>query len=147
MQLSDPGSSSGEFCSTMPTKNDRDIAEKWIIDTVSSKHMTSSTVNLNKWNPCVPPEKVMLEVGRGMIARGNGEGRIIGFGLENGSVEIKIKELLLVPELSVNVLAVTRITDEGNSVHFTIIWFVHFSSKDCRIMDAETPIVEFYIHT
>lgn len=130
VQFSDSGSRSGEFCFTMPTRTDRGITEKWIIDTGSSKHMTSSTVNLRSWNHCA--EKVMLADGRRLTVRGNGEGRIVGRGLDGDSVEIKIKDLLFVPGLSVNVLSVSQMTNEG--------YCVQFSSEDCRIMDAGTVV-------
>lgn len=66
------------------------------------------------------------------MARGSGTGRIVGRGVKGESVDIEMKELLYVPELSSNVLSVSRMTDEG--------FYVQFGPKDCRIMDGNIVI-------
>ncbi|KXJ42089.1 hypothetical protein RP20_CCG028238 [Aedes albopictus] len=113
-------------CFTATTGGCASDEEKWIVDTGCSKHMTRSTVSLGWWNPYA--EKVSVADGRTVKAKGSGTGRIIGRGLEGEIVDIKVKELLYVPELSTNVLSVSRMTDEG--------YYVQFGPKDCRILDG-----------
>lgn len=132
LQYPDPGSSSGchGVCFTATSGKHKSSDEKWIIDSGSTKHMTNSTDSLGWWNPCA--EKVILADGKTVTARGSGQGRITTRGRKGTSVEIKIEELMFVPELSVNVLSVSRITEEG--------YTVRFGSKDCIIMDGETVV-------
>lgn len=130
VQHPEAGSSSRGACFTVKTASDVPVNQKWIIDSGSSRHMTNTTACLSWWNPCV--ENIALADGRTLTARGSGQGRIVGRGLEAESVEIKLKELLFVPGLSVNVLSVSRMTDAG--------YYVQFGPKDCRIMNAETVI-------
>lgn len=132
VQHPDPESSgSGRgVCFTVTAGSDVSIAEKWILDTGCTKHMTNSTASLGWWNPC--NEEVLLADGKRLKTRGSGQGRITGVGLAGEKVELKLKELLYVPGLSRNVLSVSRITDEG--------YGVQFGPLDCRIMDGDKVI-------
>ncbi|KXJ81382.1 hypothetical protein RP20_CCG020176 [Aedes albopictus] len=120
------GACSRDVCFNLTTGSDVD-AGRWIIDTGCTRHMTNSTMNLGWWNPCA--EEVVLADGKAVKAKGSGQGRIVGVGMYGEQVEVKIKELLYVPELSRNVLSVSRITEDG----YTVV----FGSRSCRIMDGE----------
>lgn len=123
----DPG---GVCFTTTTTGADVLTSPKWILDTGCTKHMTGSEesfVRKSLWK-----EKVTLADGRTVKAKGRGQGRIIGRGLEGASIDMKLKELLYVPELSGNVLSVSRITDEGYSVVF--------GPTSCRILDGNKVI-------
>lgn len=132
VRYSDPESEGGNrgVCFTVTTESEESCAEKWIVDTGSTKHMTNSTRNLGWWNPCT--EEVVLANGNTVKARGSGNGRISTKGLNGERVEVKMKELLYVPGLSSNVLSVSRITEDG----YTVV----FSPRDFRIMDGETVL-------
>lgn len=123
VQHPDAGSSNSRgVCFT--TICDTSCGERWIIDSGCTRHMTSTTTSLGWWNPCT--ENVSFADGKTVIAKGSGQGRIVGRGLADEAVEINVKELRFVPGLSVNVVSVSRITDEGYSVHF--------GPMDCRNM-------------
>lgn len=134
VQHPEPGGSGtiGGVCfRTTTTTTGRALTrQKWILDTGCTKHMTGSEGSLVRkmlWN-----EKVTLADGRTVTTKGRGQGRIFGRGLDGKPVDMKLKELLYVPELSGNVLSVSRITDEG----YTVV----FSSTNCRILDGSTVI-------
>lgn len=117
-------------CFTMTTEGDNSTSEKWVIDTGCTKHMANSTANLGWWNPCA--EEVLIADGNKVRAKGSGEGKIVGVGLNDDPIEVKLKEVLYVPGLSRNVLSVSKITEEG----FTVV----FRPKDCWIMDGNTVL-------
>lgn len=124
--------SSGEdrgVCFNMTTSGDV-TEEKWIIDTGCTKHMTNSTTSLGWWNPC--SAEVMLPDGKIVKAKGRGQGRIVGVGMDGERIEVKLKEVLYVPGLSRNVLSVNRITEEGYSVVF--------GRSSCQILDANKVV-------
>lgn len=132
VQHPDPGSdSSGRgVCFTSTTGSGVKNAGRWIIDTGCTKHMTSSVESLSNRMPW--EENVSLADGNTVKTKGRGPGRIIGRGMKGEEIEIKLKELLYVPELAVSALSVSRITDEG--------YAVVFGRKDCRILDGSTVI-------
>lgn len=120
-----------EVCFVTTTGTDVKNRRKWIIDTGCTRHMTGSAEDFVSriWQREL---KITLADGRTVNSRGSGEGNIVGRGLQGESIGIKLKELLYVPELSVSVLSVSRITDQGYSVVFR--------PNDCRILDGNTVI-------
>lgn len=120
----------GGVCFSITTKSDVPIAEKWIIDTGCTKHMTNSVASFGWWNPCA--KEMSLADGKTVKVRGRGQGRIIGVGLDGRAIEVKLKDLQFVPGLSTNVLSVSRITDQGLCVQF--------GPKECRILDGSEVI-------
>lgn len=130
-QHPESSSSNREVCFTMTTAGSDALTERdWIIDTGCTKHMTGtvgSFINKVPWK-----EKITLADGRIVIARGNGQGKIVGRGKEGEIVDMKLKELLYVPGLCRNVLSISRITEEG--------YEVLFGTKDCRIMEGNKVI-------
>lgn len=127
---SDSNGDNRGVCFNMTTRRDADFAERWILDTGCTKHMTNSTASLGWWNP--EAEEVMLADGKTVKAKGSGQGIICGVGPDGNAVEMKLKKLLYVPGLSKNVLSVSRIAEEG----YTVL----FGPSDCRIMEGENVI-------
>lgn len=122
--------SASEVCFTTKTGRVLSSEDRWVLDTGCTTHMTNATTSLGWWNTCA--EKVMLADGRTVTARRKGKGQIAGRGLSGECIEIKLKELLYVPELSGSVLSVSRITNEG----YTVL----FGPTECRIMDGNAVI-------
>lgn len=118
-----------QVCFAMTTESDVP-SQKWIIDTGCTKHITNSISNLGWWNPC--SEDVILADGKTVKAKGHGEGRIVGVRKDGGRIDVTLKDVLYVPELSKNVLSVSQITEDGYSVVF--------GRMSCQVMDGDTVL-------
>ena len=88
----------------------------WIIDSGCTRHMTGDISKLENVRSC--REIVKLADGREIFVNAKGTGRFIGLDVEDQRMNVKLKDVLHVPELRSNVLSMSCIIDEGYSVCF-----------------------------
>lgn len=88
----------------------------WVMDSGASHHMTSDRSFFAK----LQSESGELYLADGKVAKieGVGEGCITGFDVKGRSVEVKLKNVLLVPNLNCNLMSVQRVVESGARVVF-----------------------------
>lgn len=78
-------------------------------------------------------DKVTLADGRNVDVNVSGNGRFIGVGEDGRQTDVRLKEVLYVPEMKANILSVSRMLDEGLTVCF--------SSGICRILRGNDVVL------
>lgn len=101
--------------------------EEWYIDSGSSRHMTPHADLLE--GKSGNTEKITAANGVKMSITGTGDGRVT-FG--NGNV--KVKSIMHVPELAVNLLSVSQIVQNGNTVIFNSDGCTIYNAKNERLL-------------
>ena len=117
-------------CFTTKTKQNED-SRGWIIDSGCTRHMTGNKEFLEQAIRC--RDKVTLADGRNVDVNVSGNGRFIGVGEDGRQTDVRLKEVLYVPEMKANILSVSRMLDEGLTVCF--------SSGICRILRGNDVVL------
>lgn len=95
---------------------DNTPTDGWIIDSGASHHVSSDRSFFAKLTSV--SRELCLADGRVTKVVGIGEGYITGFDGSGNSVTVKLKNVLLVPELNCNLMSVQRIVQSGARVEF-----------------------------
>lgn len=107
--------------------------EHWYLDSAASIHMTGNTNNLD-WHLKTKKQRVILANGDVLHSTAVGGVILPAVGPGEGSVDVKLNNVVVVPGLSTNLVSVEVITRLG----YTII----FNSNDCKILkDGEVVVV------
>lgn len=107
-------------------------SRSWTVDSGASCHMTSSGTFFDTLDEstCV---RVMMANGNHTKSGGFGSGFITGVDDEGNPVDIKLNDVLFVPDLDSGLLSVSKITDKG--------YEVLFKKKTVEIIDKSNKIV------
>lgn len=124
------GSDGNQVCFTTMVKNGNE-SHGWIIDSGCSKHMTGNLEILEK--PIAWRELTNLADGRNVPVTMRGTARFTGLNMRHERMDVKLKDVLYVPELKLNVLSVSRMIDEGYTVSFV--------SNGCKIMNGTDVVL------
>lgn len=118
-----------EVCfSVRPMKAD----ERWYLDSGCTSHMTGDVSKLVSVNES-RKQTICLADGNKVLSEGFGDCRVNTCDGSGDPVNLKLKNVLLVPDLKNNLLSVSKIADEG--------YDVTFSESECLIKKNESVIV------
>ena len=102
---------------------------KWIIDSGASKHMCNDKKLFSKIEDLKKPQ--MVKVGNGYPVRVKGKGTIkLTIMTNRGIKKCKLRKVLYVPDLSFNLLSVSRSAKAGKSFEF--------SADDCIVRNIKS---------
>ena len=91
--------------------------KKWLVDSGASKPMCNDEKQFNSMTPLEKPEKI--KVGDGFYLTATMQGNIKLKLNVNGKIKmVTVRDVLYVPELSYNLLSVSKATDSGKQVLF-----------------------------
>lgn len=110
----------------------RTVKNAWIMDSGASCHMTSDRSFFTVFSGGVGADVVLAD-GKKTKTAGSGEGVIKGIGVDGDPVEIRLTEVLFVPELEGGLLSVGKMARKG--------FEVHFSEHGCNVVNKSGNIV------
>ncbi len=93
--------------------------DSWIVDSGATCHMCNDKKQFVEFNSLEPPQEVTLGDGYSVEATGCGVVRLKMTLTDNKTKECKLKDVLYVPQLSYNLLSVSKATQLGKKVKFT----------------------------
>ncbi|KAK3023240.1 hypothetical protein RJ639_043352 [Escallonia herrerae] len=111
----------GNFLTALYSK--AEDSSDWIIDFGASDHMTGDVSLLHECSPC--HENYKVRIADGSLSTVTGIGKVII------SERLILNSVLLVPNLSCNLLSISKITQDLNCV-------VNFSSTHCLFQDLDS---------
>lgn len=106
--------------------------EFWYLDSGASCHMTGSK-NLLDSCETMKEQKVLMADGKAISCDTRGKAYVPGEDYQGHSIVVSLKDVVVVPGLSANLVSVQAITKNGFSVVF--------SDKNCQIMKGEKTVV------
>lgn len=89
----------------------------WFLDSGASVHMTGNSGNLD-WSDDIEEQKVVLADGKSLLTTKSGGKRIQAGNGTGGTIEISLKNVIVVDGLAVNLVSVQAITKKGYDVGF-----------------------------
>ncbi|WVZ75491.1 LOW QUALITY PROTEIN: hypothetical protein U9M48_023537 [Paspalum notatum var. saurae] len=100
------------------------MEDVWIMDSVSSRHMTRHRKWFSSLNPVSTKEYITFG--------DNGQGKVMGVGSVSLSAKLSLREVAFVRNLGFNLVSVSQLLDEG--------FEVHFKKGACCVLDAEETL-------
>lgn len=94
------------------------LIDQWIIDSGATCHICNQESSFHKLNQLNTSQEVTLGDGRALKAVGYGEVMLNTKLPDGSSQKCKLKDVLLVPDISYNLLSVSKSTALGNTVEF-----------------------------
>ena len=94
-----------------------DIRKSWYVDSGATSHMCGDRNFFAKLNE-LQKSQVILADGQKLISAGVGEGVLHNIMDDGHNQQIKLLDVLYVPELKGNLISVKKLTDKGFEVHF-----------------------------
>ena len=109
------------------------VASNWIVDSGATCHMCSDPKVFTKLRSLEPPQKVTLGDGHELKAIGQGIVKLT-ISLSNGKTkECKLNDVLFVPNLSYNLLSVSKAAETGK--------ITEFDETQCQILGTNKRII------
>lgn len=109
------------------------VASNWIVDSGATCHMCSDPKVFTKFRSLEPPQKVTLGDGHELKATGQGIVKLT-IRLSNGKIkECKLNDVLFVPNLSYNLLSVSKAAETGKTTKF--------DETRCQILGTNKRII------
>lgn len=99
------------------TVGSRQCRGRWLVDSGCSNHMTNDRSFFDKLDETAKVD-VMLADGSRSKSAGTGEGLVKCYGSDGKPREIRVKEVMYVPELCSGLLSVRKLTQKGFRVQF-----------------------------
>ena len=117
-------------CSAMSACSD--ARGRWIVDSGATCHMCNDDMLFDKIHSLKEPSEVLL--GDSHVLRAKGRGSVVvNMNLPDGDVECTLNDVLYVPELSYNLLSVSRASETGKDITFT--------TTGCQIFDETQELM------
>jgi hypothetical protein len=112
---------------------DCDDTDSWIIDSGATCHICNDKTSFIELHTLKKPQDVTLGDGHVLSATGTGD-VAVELILENGKTKrCRLHDVLYVPELTYNLLSVSKATEAGKRVRF--------HSNECKILDEHENVV------
>lgn len=108
--------------------------EEWYIDSGASRHMTPCAELLE--NKRSESDKITAANGAKIEITGTGDGKV-----SFGDANVKVKSIIHVPELAVNLLSVSQIVQNGNTVFFNTDGCSVYNTENERVLFVVSPYV------
>lgn len=108
-------------------------SNKWVIDSGATCHMSTDRSQFSDYHPLERPLDITLGDGHHLKAVGRGSVTLEMECSSNRVKKCKLSDVLYVPNLSFNLLSVSKSTDTAKRTVFT--------SKGCDFLDAEGKVV------
>ena len=105
----------------------------WIVDSGATYHMCNSRWRFVRYSNLLKPVKVTVGDGRSLKAVGRGSVNLL-MKLPDSTTQLcKLRDVLYVPNLSYNLISVSKASEVGK--------VAHFDEAGCRILNAEKRVI------